>query len=114
MGRPATKPMNIAKGTEKLERGEKYCDNPNCGKKIASRSLACKYCKEEQTPKIKPAGVKRDGFAVVRSVAAYVKAHGGIGKAKAQLEDLETLLKATGGISEAKAALAEFEAIKGM
>ena len=109
MGKPAAK---IATGTKKLNRGEKYCDNPNCGKKIASRSLTCKYCKAEQTPKNKSAGSKRDGFEIVRAVAAYVKENKGIDAAKAQLDALEALMKATGGISEARAALAEFEAIK--
>jgi len=95
-------------------KGTKSCDNPKCGKRIASRSMQCKYCGQDQTPKAKPTGSKRDGFGVVRTVAAYVREHGGIAKTKAQLEALEALLKATGGINEAKAALAELEEIKGL
>ena len=98
----------------KLKRGEKYCDNPKCGKVIPSRSMECEYCGKKQTPKGKAAGGKRDAFGIVRSVAAYAKQNGGIEKAKAQLDALQALLKATGGISEAKAALAELEEIKGL
>jgi hypothetical protein len=110
MGRSVTKQKKMA--TKKLKRGQKYCDNPECGEPIPSRAMTCKICDQEQTQKSESAGSKRGGFEIVRTVAAYVKEHGGIDAAKAQLDALEALLRATGGISQAKAALAELEKIK--